>query len=192
MLKQQIRRPTFLHMLRVASVCCLCALLMLACTSKRNREPVDADHTDNALESGEAAKAARASVTGQWRWSPTTHDRVDLSDSEIDLLNGLDKRTRAGFSFKKDGTFRLGARLGDKELQERKGTWDVTDIELQAFSVVLHFEDEEQPTTLHVTPRSDGNLDVDLEERQFVLRKAPIDGYLAEPKKSDGSETRDE
>lgn len=192
MIKQHNQRLFFLHMLRVASVCCLCALFLVACSKKDKASESSPDSTASALESGEAAKAARASVIGQWRWSPTTHDRVDLSDTEIDLLNGLDKRSRAGFAFKKDGTFRLGARLGDQEPKERKGTWDVKDIELQVFSVVLTFDDNQQSATLRVTPRSDGNLDVNLEEKQFVLRKAPIDGYLAKPKKSDDSDARDE
>lgn len=185
MMKQQIRRPLFLPWYVRASFACLCAVLVFGCSPKKNEGKNTADQSENALESGEAAKAARASVTGQWRWSPTTHDRVDLSDPEIDFLNGLDKATRAGFAFNKDGTFRLGARLGEQDLREKKGTWDVQDIELKGFSLILDFEGESDTQTLHVTPRSDGNLDVELEERQFVLRKAPIDGYLAPPKTSD-------
>lgn len=191
-MKQHTRRYYALPWYLRASLACLCTLLALGCSPKNSDAKRTADPSENALESGEAAKAARAAITGQWRWSPTTHDRVDLADAEIDLLNGIDKATRAGFAFHKDGTFRIGARLSDQNLHQKTGTWDVQDVELKGFSVTLNFEGESDAKILTVTPRPDGNLDAELEQRQFVLRKAPIDGYLKKTKPSDASETSDD
>lgn len=183
MMKQHTRRTRLLRTTHIASALCFCTFLLVACTAKKDAESSEsaAQEMQNARESGVAQDAAKDAMIGEWRMMPKPHEKLDLQDADIDVLNGLDARTKAGFAFEKDNTVRFGARLADENLEEKHGTWKIQDVELDTFGLQIQWEDEDTAHELTVKPRANGDLDATLQSQEFVLRKASIDDYLASP-----------
>lgn len=176
----QARNPnTLLSKLQaLAVVLGVCLIALTGCKSKASEQDRGPGPTENARKSGAAERASKATLVGEWRMSPAAHKVGGLRDIEVDLLNGFDEVVRAGFKFRNNGEFVVAARLADNELQTKDGTWELGDVELNRFAVRLDFEDDSARHTLTIEPRSDGNLDAQLQEHAFVLRKGPIEDYL--------------
>lgn len=183
MMKQHTRRTTILRSLMLASTLCFGAISTVACTSKSTTDTGEEQdqEVENARESGVAEQAAQDTVIGEWRLKPSPHDALDLRAADIDVLNGLDERVKAGFAFEKDNTLRFAARLGEDDLQEKVGTWRVKAVELEDFTLEIQWDEDEATHNLTIEPRSDGDLDARIDSQEFVLRKASIDDYLAAP-----------
>lgn len=174
----QVRNTTLiLSKLRALSiVLAACLLALSGCKSKAPEQ--GPGPTENARKSGAAERASKAALVGTWRLTSAPHDVGGLRDNEVDFLNAADEIVRAGFEFRDNGEVTVLARLADNELQSKDGTWQLGDVDLQQFNVNLEFNDANAVQTLVIEPRADGNLDVTLQERAFVLRKGPLDAYL--------------
>lgn len=171
-------------LLRVSAVLGLCLLMLAGCKSRTSDADQTPGPTENARASGAAEDASKDALIGTWRLTPATHDAKALDADDIDLLNGFDEIVRAGFEFREDGTYTFGARLADDALQEKEGTWRLDDVALKTFAVHLDAPegaDTPPPLVLVVEPRSDGHLNVTLNDDAFVLRSGSMEDYLAAP-----------
>lgn len=169
----------FLSKLRALCVVLgVCLLALTGCKSQTSDQDQGPGPTENARKSGAAEQASKAALVGPWRMSSQTHKVGGLRDVEVDLLNGFDEIVRAGFEFRDNGEFVVMARLADNELQSKDGTWELGSVELKRFAVHLDYTDESEPQTLIIEPRADGDLDAQIQEQPFVLRKGPLEDYL--------------
>lgn len=164
----------------------LLLLLALVACSKKSDDAAPAAEAEapaiSAVDSGAALDASKEAWTGQWTVAPPDEETLQqLPEEERELLRALDGVVRAAMVNHPDGTTEMYASVAGSERAVQNGTWEITDIELDSFTLLLTMEasDAEYIT---VEPRADGSLLLSAEASRMVLNKTDdLDAFFAAP-----------
>ena len=170
----------------ILSILPLLLLLALAACSKKTEDAASAADAEatatSAGDSGVALEASKEAWTGQWTVAPPDEELLQhLPEEERELLMELDSIVRAAMVNHPDGTVEMHARVADSDRAIQKGTWEITEIELDSFTLLLDMENSEAEY-ITVEPRADGSLLLSAEASRMVLHKSDdIDAFFADP-----------
>lgn len=162
----------------------LLLLALAACSKKSDDAAPTADAeapATSAADSGVALEASKAAWTGTWTVAPPDEELLQhLPPEERELVMELDSIVRAAMVNHADGTVEMHARVADSERAIQKGTWEITEIELDSFTLLLSMESSD-PEYITVEPRADGSLLLIAEASRMVLNKSDdIDAFFAD------------